>query len=131
MTGAELIVAQLAAQGIGSVFAVAGASHTWLLDALDRAGFAIVSSRHESGAVGAADGYARALADRRPVRVGVTLIVAEQGMANAVGGLAVAHALGVPPDRGLHISVQNLSLTRLERHAGGWQVICVNELPGY
>ena len=96
MTGAELIVAQLAAQGIGSVFAVAGASHTWLLDALDRAGFAIVSSRHESGAVGAADGYARALADRRPVRVGVTLIVAEQGMANAVGGLAVAHALGVP-----------------------------------
>lgn len=96
MTGADLIARQLAAQGVGTVFALAGASHTWLLDALDRDGVAIVSSRHESGAVGAADGYARALADRRPPRVGVVLIVAEQGMANAVGGLAVAHALGSP-----------------------------------
>ncbi|QGN55836.1 thiamine pyrophosphate-binding protein [Novosphingobium sp. Gsoil 351] len=96
MTGAERIAAQLAAQGVATVFAVAGASHTWLLDALDRAEFAIVSSRHESGAVGAADGYARTLADRRPPRLGVALIVAEQGMANAIGGLAVAHALGSP-----------------------------------
>lgn len=96
MTGAEWIAAQLKAQDIGTVFAVAGASHTWLLDALDRAGITIVSSRHEGGAVGAADGYARTLADRRPVRVGVALIVAEQGLANAVGGLAVAQALGSP-----------------------------------
>jgi len=44
---------------------------------------------------------------------------------------AVAHALGVAPDNALHLSVQNLSLTRLERHAAGWRVVCVNELPGY
>lgn len=96
MTGGELIAAQLAVQGIGSVFSVAGASHTFLLDALDRAGFAILSSRHESGAVGAADGYARAVADQRPARPGVALIVLEQGLANAIGGLAVARAAGSP-----------------------------------
>jgi alpha-ribazole phosphatase len=44
---------------------------------------------------------------------------------------AVAHALGVAPDNALHLSVQNLSLTRLERHPAGWRVVCVNELPGY
>jgi alpha-ribazole phosphatase len=44
---------------------------------------------------------------------------------------AVAHALRVAPDNALHLSIQNLSLTRLERHPGGWRVVCVNELPGY
>jgi alpha-ribazole phosphatase len=44
---------------------------------------------------------------------------------------AVAHALGVGPDNALHLSIQNLSLTRLERHPEGWRVVCVNELPGY
>jgi alpha-ribazole phosphatase len=44
---------------------------------------------------------------------------------------AVAHALDVPPDNALHLSIHNLSLTRLERHPQGWRVTCVNELPGY
>ena len=44
---------------------------------------------------------------------------------------AVGHALGVAADHALHVSVQNLSLTRLERQAIGWRVVCVNELPGY
>jgi alpha-ribazole phosphatase len=44
---------------------------------------------------------------------------------------AVAHCLRIGADNALHLSVQNLSLTRLERHADGWRVICVNELPGY
>ncbi len=44
---------------------------------------------------------------------------------------AVAHALGVAPDNALHLSIQNLSLTRLERYPEGWRVVCVNELPGY
>lgn len=43
---------------------------------------------------------------------------------------AVAHALGIGPDSALHLSVQNLALTRLERHAEGWRVISVNELAG-
>ncbi len=44
---------------------------------------------------------------------------------------AVAHALRIGPDNALHLSVQNLSLTRLERHPEAWRVVCVNELPGY
>ncbi len=44
---------------------------------------------------------------------------------------AVAHALRIGPDSALHLSVENLSLTRLEHSAEGWRVICVNELPGY
>lgn len=44
---------------------------------------------------------------------------------------AVAHALGIGPDNALHMAVQNLSLTRLERSPDGWRVVCVNEVPGY
>ena len=44
---------------------------------------------------------------------------------------AVAHALGIGPDSALHLAIQNLSLTHLERHAESWRVVCVNELPGY
>ena len=44
---------------------------------------------------------------------------------------AVAHCLRIGPDNALHLSVQNLSLTRLERSPDGWRVVCVNELPGY
>ena len=88
-TGGDLIASTLRAHGVGTVFSVAGASHAYLLDALDRAGIRIVSSRHESGAVGEADGYARVKGG-----LGVALIVADQGLPNAIGGLAVAwHAL--------------------------------------
>ena len=44
---------------------------------------------------------------------------------------AVAHCLRIGPDNALHLTVQNLSLTRLERSPDGWRVVCVNELPGY
>ncbi|RMF96409.1 MAG: thiamine pyrophosphate-binding protein [Gammaproteobacteria bacterium] len=84
-TGGELITGILRDYGIGTVFAVAGASHAPLLDALDRAGIRIISSRHEAGAVGAADGYARVTG-----KPGVALIVAEQGLPNSIGALAVA-----------------------------------------
>ncbi len=43
----------------------------------------------------------------------------------------VAHALGIAADNALHLAVQNLGLTRLERHPAGWRVVSVNELPGY
>ena len=43
---------------------------------------------------------------------------------------AVAHALAMDAERALHISVFNLSLTRLERLPEGWRVSCVNEMPG-
>jgi alpha-ribazole phosphatase len=44
---------------------------------------------------------------------------------------AIAHALNIGPDNALHMSIQNLSLSRLQRTPEGWRVVCVNELPGY
>ena len=44
---------------------------------------------------------------------------------------AVAHCLRIGPDNSLHLVVQNLSLTRLEKNPDGWRVVCVNVLPGY
>jgi len=73
-------------------------------------------------------------------RVGATLerLAETHGGADVIavahGGsirAAVAHALRIGPDNALHLAVQNLSLTRLERSPGGWRVSCVNELPGY
>jgi acetolactate synthase-1/2/3 large subunit len=84
-SGGELISKILRAAGIDTVFAVGGAAHTHLLKPLNDAGTCIVSSRHEAGAVGAADGYARIKATP-----GVALIVADQGLPNAIGALAVA-----------------------------------------
>jgi acetolactate synthase-1/2/3 large subunit len=75
----------LARYGVRTVFAVAGASHSFLLDALERDGFEIISSRHESGCVGAADGYARITG-----KPGVALIIADQGTPNAINGIATA-----------------------------------------
>ena len=43
---------------------------------------------------------------------------------------AIAHAVGISPDNALHFSVENISLTRLDRTPKGWRVACVNELPG-
>lgn len=58
---------------------------------------------------------------------GQVVIVSHGG---AIRG-AIAHALKIGPDNALHLSVQNLSLTRLDKTPQGWRVVCVNEVPGY
>jgi len=40
---------------------------------------------------------------------------------------ALAHAIGIAADQALHFSVQNISLTRLERHPSAWRIVSVNE----
>ena len=65
-----------------------------------------------------------ALAARHP---GEDVVIASHGGAIRA---AVAHAMAIDADRALHFSVQNLSLTRLERLQEGWRVVCVNEMPG-
>ncbi|MFM7432303.1 MAG: thiamine pyrophosphate-binding protein [Gammaproteobacteria bacterium] len=85
LTGGMVVSRALARYGIRTVFSLAGASHTFLLEALQRDGLRIISSRHESGCVSAADGYARVTG-----RLGVALIIADQGMPNAINGIATA-----------------------------------------
>ncbi|HTR18200.1 MAG TPA: histidine phosphatase family protein [Acetobacteraceae bacterium] len=41
---------------------------------------------------------------------------------------AVAHALGIGAANALHLAIQNLSLTVIERHPAAWRVLCVNEV---
>ncbi|GAC1478485.1 MAG: histidine phosphatase family protein [Acetobacteraceae bacterium] len=74
------------------------------------------------------------------VRVGLALdrlverYAGEDVIAVSHGGAiraAVAHAMSIDADRALHLSVYNLSLTRLERLPEGWRVISVNESPGF
>jgi broad specificity phosphatase PhoE len=52
------------------------------------------------------------------------VIVSHGGAIRAAAG----HAMGVGADPVLHLSVQNLSLTRLDRLPEGWRVGCVNQL---
>ncbi|MBM4229916.1 MAG: thiamine pyrophosphate-binding protein [Gammaproteobacteria bacterium] len=85
LTGGMVVSRALARYGIRTVFSLAGASHTFLLEALQRDGLRIISNRHESGCVSAADGYARVTG-----RLGVALIIADQGMPNAINGIATA-----------------------------------------
>lgn len=85
LTGGMVISRTLQQFGIKSVFALAGASHSFLLDALDKDGFKIVSGRHETATVAAADGYSRVTG-----KVGVALIISDQGMPNAVTGVLTA-----------------------------------------
>ena len=85
ITSANAVRCVLQQYAVRSVFALAGASQSVLLDELDKNGIRIVQSRHETATVGAADGYART---RRGV--GVAVINADQGMANAVTGVQSA-----------------------------------------
>ncbi|HRX90307.1 MAG TPA: thiamine pyrophosphate-binding protein, partial [Steroidobacteraceae bacterium] len=82
---AAAVRAVLEKYGVRSVFALAGASQSVLLDEVDRHGIRIVQTRHESATVGAADGYARV---RRGI--GVAVINADQGMTNAATGVQSA-----------------------------------------
>lgn len=85
ISGGMVVSRALARYGSRTVFALGGASHAHLLDALDRDGFRIISNRHESGCVSAADGYARVTG-----RLGIALIIADQGMPNAINAIATA-----------------------------------------
>jgi alpha-ribazole phosphatase len=62
------------------------------------------------------------------VYAGRDVVIVSHG--GAIRG-AIAHALRIGSDNALHMSVQNLSLTRLQRTPDGWRVQCVNEMPGY
>jgi acetolactate synthase-1/2/3 large subunit len=86
LSGGGIVCETLARYGTRTAFALAGAGHTHLLDALDRKGFRIVSARHESGAIAAADGYARVSG-----RIGIALTITDQGLPNAIAGLACAY----------------------------------------
>jgi acetolactate synthase-1/2/3 large subunit len=85
ISGGKALADRIVQHGVGTVFALAGAGHTHLLLALEDLGIAIVGGRHESGTVSQADGYARVTG-----KIGFALIIAEQGLPNAITGIMAA-----------------------------------------
>ena len=84
LTGSDLLVKSLQAEGVDTLFGIAGDHILHMLDVMVDEPFRMVDTRHESGAVHAADSYARILR-----RAGVALSTTP-GHANAVSGLANA-----------------------------------------
>ena len=98
-TGGDAVVAALAAAGVEVVFGIPSVHNLPIYDALRRDGrIRAVTVRHEQGAAGAADGYARTTG-----RLGVLITSTGPGAANAMGGLLEAFASSSPV---LHLTGQ-------------------------
>ena len=92
MTGAEVIIECLKAEGVDYVFGYPGGAVLHIYDAFykqDDVQHILV--RHEQGATHAADGYARATG-----KAGVVLVTSGPGATNAVTGIATAYMDSIP-----------------------------------
>jgi acetolactate synthase-1/2/3 large subunit len=92
MTGAEMVIAALADQGVEHLFGYPGGAVLPIYDALfqqDKVQHILV--RHEQGAVHAAEGYARSTG-----KVGTVLVTSGPGATNAVTGLTDALCDSIP-----------------------------------
>src|ERR1700689_900709 len=92
MTGAEMVMAALADQGVEHIFGYPGGAVLPIYDALfQQKKVQHVLVRHEQGAVHAAEGYARSTG-----KVGTVLVTSGPGATNAVTGLTDAFCDSIP-----------------------------------
>lgn len=91
LTGAQILWAVLAAEGVDTVFGYPGGAILPVYDALHSYPIRHVLARHEQGAAHMADGYARASG-----RVGVAIATSGPGATNLVTGLATAMLDSIP-----------------------------------
>jgi acetolactate synthase-1/2/3 large subunit len=91
LTGAEIIVECLKREGVEHMFGYPGGVVIPIFHHLFNAPFKFVLTRHEQGAVHAADGYARASG-----KVGVVIATSGPGATNLITGIATAHMDSVP-----------------------------------
>jgi acetolactate synthase I/II/III large subunit len=92
LTGAEIVIHCLQAEGVEVVFGYPGGAVLFIYDELfkqDKVKHVLV--RHEQGASHAADGYSRA-----SNKVGVCLVTSGPGVTNAVTGIATAYMDSIP-----------------------------------
>ncbi|MBC7283284.1 thiamine pyrophosphate-binding protein [Hoeflea sp.] len=82
MRGADLLVQTLALAGVTKIFSLSGNQIMPVYDACLDAGIEIIHTRHEGAAVFMADGWAQLTGE-----IGVALVTAAPGAANAVGPL--------------------------------------------
>ncbi len=91
LKGAEIFLKCLQAEGVELMFGYPGGAIMPLYDALDGSGIRHVLTRHEQGAVFAAEGHARATG-----KVGVAIATSGPGATNLVTGIADAKMDSVP-----------------------------------
>jgi len=91
MRGSDLLVGMLADAGVEVVFGIPGGAISPVHDALIDSRIRVITTRHESGAMFAAAGYARATG-----KLGVVAVTSGPGVLNAMTGLASAWCDGVP-----------------------------------
>jgi acetolactate synthase-1/2/3 large subunit len=91
LRGARILIEVLKKQGVDTVFGITGGAVIDIYDELAKTDIQHIMTRHEQGAVHAADGYARA---KR--KVGVCLVTSGPGATNAVTGLASAYMDSIP-----------------------------------
>ncbi|MBI4654271.1 MAG: biosynthetic-type acetolactate synthase large subunit [Nitrospirae bacterium] len=90
--GAEILVECLKREGVKHIFGYPGGVVLNIFDALyDDKDLKLILTRHEQGAVHAADGYARASG-----KVGVALVTSGPGATNTVTGIATASMDSIP-----------------------------------
>ena len=85
MRGVEAIAEEIARQGVREVFTYMSRDIIKLMAELSARGITIYQSRHEHGAIGMADGYARVTG-----RVAVVLVGAGVGLTNGLNALITA-----------------------------------------
>ncbi|HEX6504975.1 MAG TPA: biosynthetic-type acetolactate synthase large subunit [Terriglobales bacterium] len=91
LKGAEIVLRCLRAEGVDLVFGYPGGAIMPLYDALEGSGVTHILTRHEQGAVFAAEGYARSTG-----KVGVAIATSGPGATNLVTGIADAKMDSVP-----------------------------------
>jgi acetolactate synthase-1/2/3 large subunit len=91
LKGAEIVLQCMRAEGVDLVFGYPGGAIMPLYDALEGSGVRHVLTRHEQGAVFAAEGYARVTG-----KVGVAMATSGPGATNLVTGIADAKMDSVP-----------------------------------
>ena len=91
LSGARMVVEAIKAEGIDIIFGYPGGQALPLYDAIYDSGLRHILTRHEQGAVHAADGFAR-----RSGQVGVCVSTSGPGATNLVTGIATANMDSIP-----------------------------------
>lgn len=127
MTGGELLLKCLKAEGVSTLFGILDGSFNTFLAKLDEYEMRFLNARHEAAAANIAEGYARIKGEPAVVICGIG-----PGAANMISGVITAYAEGTPliaisgqrrrniiyPDRGG--SFQNVDLVGLFKPITKW-----------
>lgn len=92
LNGSEMVIEALRSEGVKVIFGYPGGAVLNVYDEIYKQNyFKHILTRHEQGAIHAADGYARASGE-----VGVAVITSGPGFTNAVTGIATAYTDSIP-----------------------------------